>query len=1300
MKIGFPVIHGETCPRVVITLVPEENPSIHVTERNRNETLFVEAFPGTYHRYINALFESKLGLQIDIEHQNETSTVLSAADRNNVINVRIFGNSGTLALFVLAELGDQIVKSTSNEVVFFSGEIFENAGAYNFKDITSVQEKASACKGHDFWLSKANFDELDPKGRDRVLPFLTAFQKPDWLLHELCDKYGFAAPYQKGIQPTQDFFCGPSVDERRLFEEALGYALNRLNVQTNLTQYFINNPPRELLPVQRQALIDESNGLFTNARTSKLRHVLISGPTGCGKTSLMHALVLNAMHNRKGGALYVGPVKALVEEFHAHIKTELALLLPQQNRSRIVISTSDFWRDDAYISRGEFGLACMVYEKASILFTADQEQKFLQSISLLVVDELHMLQDNTRGDVVDVLIAKCFRENLRRANNDKPLIQLAFVSTENVADKIKALDDLKIDGPADTRIDPIVISSEIRDPSILHRIGVFNRYQTPHITVLDICNFAHNKDRRLEEKDITELEVRLADTKTAYKDIKKGKKENNIYIDKIIELMHEEMHHTIIVACNAISICDSLAGLLSSRLSHDLDSRTSEDAAFLKDLIQSGLPPNTIGLIRLWRSRGVFVHHGQLPAKLRVSTGHLFREKILPNTRPKVLFTTETLTYGVNLTASCIVLIDMNFRREDPVDPKIQLISQPLTANQYHNLLGRAGRKGFSLRHTNNFAGAQVAPAPTAIIMLDESLFHNPSSLRDFLTDFYGVAKNEDLISTIAHIRDHHRFNPRVPAQDEQKYKLTDLSFSIFRTVLECVRTAGYGKNIEEIKSVFQLTLGYQVSPDHMKSRLDRLFAFTLRKCGEYNNQDEGTLALVDLQNTRYTIKHTANALIDTGTTLHSLIPIDVWVREVFGGDFPPEAIIPGIVVAPEFTKVACSLFGDSVFKLNNDSDIKQSARLEQAKMCAHFELGKVIRTDTDDFLRRLDRFLASEKFTDALAIVPNSTTKTVVVYRLITAICLWIGGANIELIQKEFKEYDESIDRRWLPKHSDRLEQLAKMIYRFFSVGQGHLSPRMKLELPKLAARMKHGIPFLASPYVNLVGTDGVLPRLMVNHLFTSIPDSFQLLNDAKHVRANTFPILNKCLEGIAGNTRTSAEVVEVVRKSYFESLKYFFSRLVNNEVIEICSDAYEAMRSSTDAHIFSDSWKSGKLLKVFIAPDLVDEPGVVISTANVVFCCQHIADALNHEHVYLLNWHEIASSHHWTITPCAFTLIQVMLKRRQLTNKVLAEALIKHSKTKIDVHWVASNLWLDESIQSMTSFRESMLSFLEPQS
>ena len=92
----------------------------------------------------------------------------------------------------------------------------------------------------------------------------------------------------------------------------------------------------------------------------------------------------------KKRALYLVPMKALAEEKYHHFKEmygELGI--------ETIISTHDRKEYDQDLERKEFDIAVVVFEKLNALLVSNPN--LLQGIGLIVIDELQMMGDETRG---------------------------------------------------------------------------------------------------------------------------------------------------------------------------------------------------------------------------------------------------------------------------------------------------------------------------------------------------------------------------------------------------------------------------------------------------------------------------------------------------------------------------------------------------------------------------------------------------------------------------------------------------------------------------------------------------------------------------------------------------------------------------------------------------------------------------------------------------------------------------------------------------------------------------------------
>lgn len=126
------------------------------------------------------------------------------------------------------------------------------------------------------------------------------------------------------------------------------------------------------------------------------KNLVISAPTGSGKTLIGEILaVIRSMNDRKK-TLFVVPYKALAEE----LKGELVVRYPFIH---VGISTGDY-RETPIAKLGIYDLIILTYEKADMI--RREQPRWLKEVSLVVIDEIHLLSDPERGAILDVISAK------------------------------------------------------------------------------------------------------------------------------------------------------------------------------------------------------------------------------------------------------------------------------------------------------------------------------------------------------------------------------------------------------------------------------------------------------------------------------------------------------------------------------------------------------------------------------------------------------------------------------------------------------------------------------------------------------------------------------------------------------------------------------------------------------------------------------------------------------------------------------------------------------------------------------
>jgi replicative superfamily II helicase len=169
----------------------------------------------------------------------------------------------------------------------------------------------------------------------------------------------------------------------------VGY-LSRFGISEKVLPSWRESGYRQLLPLQVKA-IEEGKLLGEE-------NLIISAPASSGKTFCAEIAAIAAISRLKKAVLLV-PLKAMAEEKHLDFKNKYEPLGLQ-----IVISTADRSEFDERITSGQFDLAIIIYEKFNRFLV--KNINLLESLDLVIIDELQMLADEKRGEVLSLILAK------------------------------------------------------------------------------------------------------------------------------------------------------------------------------------------------------------------------------------------------------------------------------------------------------------------------------------------------------------------------------------------------------------------------------------------------------------------------------------------------------------------------------------------------------------------------------------------------------------------------------------------------------------------------------------------------------------------------------------------------------------------------------------------------------------------------------------------------------------------------------------------------------------------------------
>ncbi len=146
-----------------------------------------------------------------------------------------------------------------------------------------------------------------------------------------------------------------------------------------------------LTPIQEKAV--KAGLLKQNPGNLNGRSQLICAPTASGKTLVASMAIANTLG--KGKAIYLVPLRALANEKFKEFKSLL-----ENTEYKVVMSTGDMDSKSPFLAN--YDLLVLTTEKLDSLMR--HNVSWLNQIKLVVVDEIHLLNDQSRGPTLEVIL--------------------------------------------------------------------------------------------------------------------------------------------------------------------------------------------------------------------------------------------------------------------------------------------------------------------------------------------------------------------------------------------------------------------------------------------------------------------------------------------------------------------------------------------------------------------------------------------------------------------------------------------------------------------------------------------------------------------------------------------------------------------------------------------------------------------------------------------------------------------------------------------------------------------------------
>ncbi|MEM5815205.1 MAG: DEAD/DEAH box helicase [Candidatus Aenigmatarchaeota archaeon] len=314
---------------------------------------------------------------------------------------------------------------------------------------------------------------------------------------------------------------------------------------------------------------------------------IVSSPTASGKTLLA---VLSSIKTLEGDKkiLYTSPLISLAFEKYEEFKNFF-------NEYKVAISVSDFDSNDPWLQNYDIVIA--TNEKVDSLIRHDAF--WIRDVGLLIVDEIHMLNDLERGATLEILITK-MKKIIKRLK----ILGLS-ATIKNCKELAKWLSCE-------------VIESNFRAVKLNQGVAFNNK-----VKFLDKKEIILKEDSEIEE-------TLVEDT------LKKGKQT--------------------LIFCSTRRNTENLAERLSKFVKNKLGKSDISILNKIANEIEDSLEVPTKQCKKLAECirRGVAFHHSGLVGKQRRIIEENFKNGLI-----KVLVATTSLAYGVNLPAFRVIMRDV-----------------------------------------------------------------------------------------------------------------------------------------------------------------------------------------------------------------------------------------------------------------------------------------------------------------------------------------------------------------------------------------------------------------------------------------------------------------------------------------------------------------------------------------------------------------------------------------------------------------------------------------------------------------
>jgi len=319
----------------------------------------------------------------------------------------------------------------------------------------------------------------------------------------------------------------------------------------------------------------------------KEKNLVVAMPTAAGKTFVATLAMIDKLSTKRGKIIYIVPLVALANEKYEYYKKFF------QGKYKVAISVGDLDSADPWLN--DYDIIICTTEKLDSLIR--HGVNWISEISLIVADEIHLINDPSRGPTLEIILT-LLRELSPRAQIFA--LSATIRNAKEIADWINAN----------------LLFSDFRPVKLYEGVG-FNS--------------------KISFYERNEIELPNLETNTAIVDnTLKMKKQCLIFVS---------------TRKNAEKTAENLQKIVKSNLGRNEAFQLETIASEIENVLE--IPTRQCKKLASFARNGVVFHHAGLLGKQRRMIEESFKKGLI-----KAIVATPTLALGVNLPAFRVVIKD------------------------------------------------------------------------------------------------------------------------------------------------------------------------------------------------------------------------------------------------------------------------------------------------------------------------------------------------------------------------------------------------------------------------------------------------------------------------------------------------------------------------------------------------------------------------------------------------------------------------------------------------------------------